>query len=239
MKIALCLSGRPSYLKKGYESLYDKILSKYNVDCFVHTWWDPGQENTTAYFAPNLSYGRKYIWEPDTLEFIQKKYNPKIFLNEPQLIFKPYSEVNYGMGSSHHIHSFMYSLYYSNQLKKFYEEKNSFKYDLVIRSRFDVILEKFNICLNEIDSNYVYSGSATPDPNIKKIIKSDFSFGSSKCMDVYSSIFPNFDYCFKNIDKLGGIFVPENLISFILDKNNIPKKFIDEYVIDKLILDKE
>jgi hypothetical protein len=239
MKIALCLSGRPTFLKKGYQSLYDKILSKYNVDCFIHTWWDSNQENTSAYFPPSLSYGRKYFWEKDTLEFIQKKYNPRIFLNEPQIEFKIYPGINYGMGSPQHIHSFMYSLYYSNELKKFYESKNNFKYDMVIRSRFDIMLEKFNINLNEIEVNYIHAESCVPNPNPKKVIRSDFSFGSSEYMDTYCSVFKNLEYCYKNLDKLhNNCFVPESLISFILEENNVPKKYFDRNkIIDKIILE--
>lgn len=41
MKIALCLSGQPRYVAKGYESLKTQLLEKHDVDVYGHFWWNP------------------------------------------------------------------------------------------------------------------------------------------------------------------------------------------------------
>ena len=45
MKLALCFSGQPRYLKECYPAIYKNLLEKYSPDVFVHTWWDESMPN--------------------------------------------------------------------------------------------------------------------------------------------------------------------------------------------------
>ena len=119
-----------------------------------------------------------------------------------------------------------YSIFKANSLKKLNEDNNNFKYDLVIRSRFDTLYEE-PIPTDEIldvlnDNSKIYVRHNTIDRGgnssrtefyledsgrLSHFVADNFSFGSSKALDVYSSIY-------ENIEKEAslGISTPECLL---------------------------
>jgi hypothetical protein len=223
MKIALCLSGQPRYLDEGYEQINRNLLSKYDIDCFVHTWWDDSMKNESMVLSPNLNYGRKYIWKENTLETIVKYYSPKIFMHQKQIEFDTFDYIDYGPCFPQYVHSMFYSIMMCNNLKKIYEKENNFIYDVVIKSRFDAKFNRFNIDLEKLDMNYLYA------QHYREHITDDkFIISSSKNMDVYSSAFkffeqyskdPNFNYR-DSADGGYKMWVGENILSHHLyDKN--------------------
>lgn len=216
MKIALCLSGQPRYLDEGFNYLYENILKKYSVDVFVHTWWDDQMKNKKMDLPSSLSYGRTYFWKDDTIDDIKSKYNPIRFTYESQIDFETFDDVNYQLCRPSHVHSMFYSIEKSNKLKLEYENMNDVKYDLVIRSRFDVKINKFDIELNEIDPEYINCSTVGIDePN------DQFAISSSQNMDVYSSVFSNL----QNYRRSGFKgFVGEKLLKHHFAMNNIKWK---------------
>ena len=67
MKIALCLSGQPRFLEEGYSQLYNHLLSRYSIDCFVHTWWSSNMSGVNMTTLPMTNpQGRSYIFKPNT-----------------------------------------------------------------------------------------------------------------------------------------------------------------------------
>ena len=129
MKIAICLSGLIGSTAKGGKgkNIDYKITKKYfkknlyqndiKIDYFFHCW--------------------KNKFEKDILEL----YSPKIHKFEKPIIKNNnLTDKEYGAISKN------YSNKKSVELKSLYEKKNNFTYDLVILTRFDIlILKKLNL----------------------------------------------------------------------------------------------
>jgi|TARA_Y100000015_G_scaffold17305_1_gene16667 hypothetical protein len=212
MKVALCISGQPRYLEEGYAQINKSILQKYSPDVFVHTWWDNSMSNKKMELPSTLSYGRTYYWRENTIDLIKKFYNPVVFLYEPQIIFNPFNDVNYELARPSNVHSMFFSIQRSNQLKMQYERENNFLYDIVIRCRFDVDIIKFDIDLYNLSMDYVNCYAMKDSPN------SDLAISSSKNMDIYTSLYDNFEKYRQDGWKQ---FVGEGLVKYHLSQYNI------------------
>jgi hypothetical protein len=213
MKIALCLSGQPRYIDVGYRNIYENILSKYDCDTFIHTWWDESKIGDKFDISEKMSYNRNCKWEENTIDKIEDLYNPKLIHFQTQKEFDIFGNVDYGFANPISIYSMYYSIMKSNELKKTYELENNFKYDIVIRCRFDITFEPLNLDLNNIDSNKIYvSGeihynSSTNTPN------DQFAVSSSDNMDYYSSLYEKMS---KYKDMGFKSFTGENLLKYHL-----------------------
>lgn len=206
MKIAVCLSGQPRFLERGFKQISEKITSKYDVDFFVHTWWD--NDNMDA-----IGSNRSHTFDENTLELIMRYYKPKLMLNEPQINFNIYDDVDYELINPISPYSMFYSIKVSNDLKLLYEKKNNFKYDAVIRCRFDILIENFDINLSEIDLSYIYTdtvGNGFPNDQ--------FGLSNSENMDYYSSLFDKIDNYYNE-----GVrnFVGERLLRYHLKDSKL------------------
>jgi hypothetical protein len=123
MKIALCLHGLfnsatddTSLGIDGYEYIKKHILSKGDVDVFVHSW------------------------EEDKRDIITNLYNPKVSLFEPQKYFTEFidkNELNKLVTPSRSPQTVL-SHFYSIQKSFELLDSTNEKYDIVIKSRFDL-----------------------------------------------------------------------------------------------------
>ncbi len=129
MKVAVCLHGlaRGSSVQadgaflENYSTLLKKIRG---ADIFIHSWDEDIKEGLIQIFSPISN-----IFEP------QKKFSEEIsFFRGAQ--FDSNTGVN--QGDLFKTLSFLYSRKEAIRLKKEYEKKNNFKYDVVLISRFDV-----------------------------------------------------------------------------------------------------
>ena len=148
MRVALCLSGYFNSLKDltsrgmdGYDHIQRKILSKrqegHTIDVFFHNW------------------------EPDSEQLLVELYDPKKYIVENQIDFDMIAKENgvdrssidphgqlgswtvnsqsgVGYVGPERILSQFYSVQKSMELKREYEKEHNFKYDCVIKSRFDL-----------------------------------------------------------------------------------------------------
>lgn len=196
MKVALCLFGVVGghkgkahtgssfdVLNKGFECYEKNILSKYDVDVFVHSW-------TTE-------------MESEILQ----KYKPKKYKFEKQKIFNIPNYVKGTRGTSRkekrkrkqNHYSRWFSTFESVNLKQQYEEENSIKYDFVLISRFDVAWQT-PICFEDLDNRFFYASNWPRwfDESGKKIHDKDW-FGlleknGDKLKDLYTKKFVGFPY---------------------------------------------
>jgi hypothetical protein len=131
MKIALCLSGKPTSSIFCFPYIYDTFLNNKNIqtDVFIHTWEDSKIIN---FYNPKKFEIEKY--ETDTiLKFL--------FSN---IVFPENMKVEGNI---------------TNNLLQFYSLKKVFdlvpenEYDYIVRCRFDVLIEN-KFCLEEI-FNYI------------------------------------------------------------------------------------
>jgi hypothetical protein len=186
MKIALCLSGQPRYLEEGFYFIQKYLLSKYKIDVFIHTWWDEDDINKNFKFT-NIK--RNGTYDPESLKKIEEFYSPKKMMVEPQIIFESFEEVNYGGLHPISVPSSFYSLMKSNDLKKEYEKNNKFKYDVVIRCRFDIVINNFGLDLEKLNLDKIYVGGEIHYGGQQNVPNDQFAISSSENMDYYSSVF--------------------------------------------------
>lgn len=194
MKKAICFSGQSRFVKEGYESLKRNLHDFENYDIFIHTWEGPLNESC-------------------------KLYKPKKIIIEPQKNVMP--SVVKEFSNAHFIHfSMFYTMKESLRLKQEYEKENNFKYDLVIRTRFDISLETFI----EPEQYSLKQGVYSPDVCSNPAVISDwFNFSDSDTIDLYSEIYDNLlNYHKKGIMITSG----EEIITHLLNTKNIPIKKI-------------
>ena len=112
------------------------------------------------------------------------------------------------------IATIFYKIYLCNELKRKYELKNNFKYDLVIRTRGDQMFEKKinldfptdKILINAYpwgDEDFVQHHSE-PDKleNEKKCISDRFAVGTSENIDILSSLYLHFEELITNSESV-------------------------------------
>jgi hypothetical protein len=192
MRIAVCLSGqiRPSTFKKSYESIYNSIIKHHNPDIFVHSWLDDAE---------------------DGKDLVIQTYNPKKYIIDSYSPNTP-SETNYNF------RSMFKSIYESNRLKIEYELENNFKYDIVIRCRFDIVIDEIrDFSVYSKDMLIAKSGTLDGLPVINDI----FAFGSSETMDVYSDVINHLETIIEKLKSKQRTLCAETIISQHLTNHNI------------------
>lgn len=227
MKIALCLSGQPRFLDEGYAHIYEHLLSKYSLDCFIHTWWSPDMGgrniNTTGMANPQ---GRSYIFPHNTLEKMSQYYSPKAFIHESQKSFNIIDGVCFQQpNKTSSVQSMWYSVKMANQLKSEYEKKNGFVYDIVIRSRTDVMIYKL-VLDNLTESDCIYTdcvGAERDFPN------DQLAVSTSHNMDYYASLYDNL-ISYRNEGFIE--FVGERLLRHHIEKINIKLRYTTDIAND-------
>jgi hypothetical protein len=223
MKIAICLSGQFRTGEYALPSLLN-FFKEYDCDYFCHSW----QDNNMRLATPDRF--RKHIDTVDnefTKEYIESTLQR--FLKPKKIVIeeKSHKDAPYvGPWSQ-----LFYSLMIANCLKKEYEVENNFRYDLVIKTRYDFVyppdstfhpisyqhehltdyLEIFNNGLNRMNMEY------------SKLNASDtFFYGSSNAMDIICDIYRylryrNSDVSIYDFDSPG----PGCLISEFAVRHNI------------------
>lgn len=191
MKFALCLSGKPRSCRKGFEYHRKNLLDKHDVDIFIHTWNDISDK------------------EFQTIDYM---YDPAAFETSWPIddrAFEKYPVANPDWPPKNAI-CMMYSLFKANELKREHELQNGFRYDVVIRSRFDFALNR------EIDFPVEPGKVYVPNDYVKGriapngiICNDQFAVGDSPTMDLYCNTFWNID----RAAALGAPIIGEDLLS--------------------------
>ncbi len=199
MKVALLLSGalRDGYL--NYDLLHKNLLSKYDVDIFI-----------------SYSYDSTELDVPIDTE-LHEFYKPKMirYMAYPNHLYESINKcLEYECLPDVRIDNFvkmLNGLKEVNMLKCVWEDLNNFKYDIVIRNRFDLqILEQINLKL-PINSIYIPIGWDNMDG-----YNDLFAYGDSKSMDYYCSLYDNLI----NYLNMGVPIHPEYILKFHLNKGN-------------------
>lgn len=200
MKIALCISGQPRFVDKGYESTKQFILDKYDVDVFVHTWFD--KHNTTE-FRNAGGGGYDGMKADDNVdEMIMDLYSPISYHFEPQRIFRT-DEIDvvptlqawspnfmHPGGAEYWIdmqRCMWYSIHQANWRKEVYRLDKNVQYDYIIKHRFDLQLRD-DIPLPT--DNTVCAATTPQDGDPDPLQMRDWCVvGNNQNMNVFSSTF--------------------------------------------------
>jgi hypothetical protein len=165
--------------------LKESLLDRYDVDVFAHTWLeDPWREGShEKYLPPKAEYDERINQVIKILQI----YKPKSFSVDQYHIRQEYYQSNENYILYTRYCSMLESVYRVNELKRKYEEQNHFKYDCVIRCRYDwglkekFVFEQFNLK----DNVYVlHIGKG-----IENHINDQFAFSSSERMDKWCDLY--------------------------------------------------
>lgn len=177
MKIALCLSGQPRSFEKGYQYLYKNLLSKHDVDVFLH-FWSSEKEYDDAVRMLELYKPKKW----NTREEFVSSYFDRFTRNGGP-----------GFPPRNPYHSY-YSVFHCNLLKKEQEMEQGYYYDYVVRTRFDYALNR-ELPFDEVVDGKVYIPADRMNP--ERTVGSDaFAFGKSNIIDRYCMTYMYLNYLY-------------------------------------------
>jgi len=192
-KIALCLSGLIRHSFFCFPYIYQNFLNQgFDVDVFIHTWNE----------SPTIQL-----------------YNPKKYQiqNQQQVIHNIKSQIDFGSIKIEGSVPNNISMYYS--IKKCFDLVPPSDYDIVIRCRFDLLLE------NNLDLKTIVSGISNKEYDIfipGRIFNvggynDQLAIGSYSAMKVYSDCIFYLNLLARKLKK----WHPESFLRVWLDKNNL------------------
>lgn len=216
-RIALCLSGQLRFVNRAYtEVIYPFVLEGNGIDVFIHTWAIDDDQDGRPYINGSGHIMGNPV-DKNVMLDILNLYNPVKCLIQKQVEFEygKYSERAMPGIRSDYMYSMFYSIYKANQLKIDYERENNFKYDIVIRSRFDVkLMSKIDLAV-PTDKMYLPSGCF----DSTKGYVDCFGYSNSELMNVYCDTFNHIDRIL-NLYPIG--MCGEYILRKQLDEHNIP-----------------
>jgi len=146
------------------ENLYKQVIEPYKADVFIDTWipyyqssasWSPSEDDQ---INMKLSGQIPDVEETNIQEFIEA-YRPKLInmeyfdlmplTHQIRSVLPQNTKTALGYDSPHtkkeNVMFMWYKIWKCNQLRKFYEQINRIRYDIVIRLRFDVTFDDFPV----------------------------------------------------------------------------------------------
>jgi hypothetical protein len=195
MKTAILFTGLPRTLELGYLFHKNYLIEPRKADVFIHTWDIDNGGYRFALEGNTINTGR--VVSP-TSEIAPPCFNKSIknFIIDDMRCkgysIESYSEFSKKNGNGSDAAQ-TYSWKRSNELKKEYERKNNFRYDIVIKTRCD-ILPCSNISEEEINDcqDKIYIGQNYNEKHYRRrdfTHPDGFAFSSSELMDIYCECF--------------------------------------------------
>lgn len=211
MKIALCLSGQPRSFEKAFEYVNKNLLSVYDVDVFFHSWKASDDYTQRNNFIK-----------------IHDLYKPIYGFFDSPLPETTNSDLVVPNAShpSNFCTSMFYSIYRANDFRIRHEIMQGKRYDFVIRSRFDLALNKI-IDFNSFEGNTVYVSKDCDGPSL---LNDQFAIADSDTMNVYASTFLNLRRLYySGVKFCGHELLFENLVlsNVKIEKIDINHPFVD------------
>ena len=230
MKIALCISGQPRFFEKGYNHIKKNIIDvNKDVDIFLHFWFDKNEINNTGYSNTSKTYTNNNSdnIQLSNIEKIRKMYNPQKMSFEKQYDFNYFIKRDYSsnvssLGNPFAIFSQYYSAHRSIILKNEYELENGLEYDVVIKCRYDLNIDK-PLKITSYDEKLLYFHNDIKNSN-ETLINDGMYFGNNENM---TKVLENAYLCFDDYWLNGVRFGNHVLLGTYLDNNNINYKKIN------------
>ena len=225
MKIALCLAGQPRWFNTAGQYFIKSIVSKFDCDVFFHTWFDKNKIGQSYSSSSWVGSGCDHHRE-NTISDLYKLYTPTSFIVEPEYSHFPtprnleeYGTKNTTGQSANMTFSMFYSICKSLELAFVHEAKYNFKYDCVVRSRFDCAVDHETFDFSNLEENTLYSNDCIHSDSIPDY----FNYGTSNTMKVFSKIHNNID-SYWNDDNV--LMCGEEMLGHHLRKNKIQSVMI-------------
>lgn len=218
MRVALLLCGLvPQNFENYYSSINKTLIEPFSSDVFISTWSSEYSDEVFSLYQPKLIR----IENIEDVSIKNRLNDFLIFLNE----------INYQgnkLISMNNRYTMFYKIFDANQLRKEYEDRKNFKYDLVIRSRFDLSFEHkhssctrgpfiFNhIMMSEINSSLHEDKLFLRMDGVGEFVWDQFAFGNDKNMNIYCETFLNLEKLVKS-----HFLCSEQLLYWQLKNNNV------------------
>jgi hypothetical protein len=216
MITAVCISGQPRSVKRGFAYIEPHLLAHNECDIFIHTWFDEKQIG-----HPYINAGGHVASDPveaNVLAEIRRLYKPIRMESEPQIDFdeRNYAERAYPAINPFASLSQKYSSMRAHELRREHAERTGKKYDAVVRLRFDYAL-RTHIFIDKFDLSAVNVSNRCPH---RGGIDDTFAIGNEANMNVYGELFNHIQETY----DAGVPFCDEILLGQYLAKNGIPIK---------------
>lgn len=178
LRTALCISGMPRTFKETYESVQTNILAPHRPEVFVSTW-KPTQVDP--------------LWtDPHSPEELVELYKPikfdiELFDEARRKSFETNqfrTRADWGGDAVHRMIPMFYRIYICNLHKWFYEKENRFTYDVVIRSRSDLLFST-PLVIPPLEDGLVYMAPPSSDAPVND----QFWLSNSKTADLISALY--------------------------------------------------
>jgi hypothetical protein len=218
MKVALCLSGQARFLEACYfESMKPYILDVHKPDVFIHTW--DVSDKIGQFFTNGSDHAMGGPITENLMDQMLTLYKPTKHIIAKQVLFESNKWVDRVMPTikSDHMYSMFYSIQQSNNLKKLYEQENNFKYDWVIRIRFDMALPSGPLPLENLDNSKLWGATGCFDSTNGYL--DSFGYSNSNIMDIYADTFNHIDTIVDNNPHMG--ICGEYVLRKFIDQNGI------------------
>ena len=196
MKVCLLLSGQMRNADEVFPSFKSNLLDRYDTDVFISTWNSHNVHQSINLFNPISVDIENYE------AGFQSKWNQLVSHNESKL------ETNANLVS---MISMWYKTLRANQLRKKYESTMGFKYDLIIKTRPDIIIEE-PIDLIQSDNLVIPFGWDWSEG-----INDLMAWGNQSNMETYCELFYSFGSLANSMDKIN----PETMLKEYLKIKNI------------------
>lgn len=210
-KCAILLSGHMRTFSKCHESFMNMIARPLQADIFISTWATCGmsmlkdanrriKESPIDESSLRIYENIKAInieQEQELKPNFLRKHKINTYTQKPNEQYQAY--INAGF---RYIVPRLYSMWYKindvNKLRKEYESKNGFQYDIVIRCRPDLLFKnKIHQEIWDISENKLYIARSECHAGWND----QFAFGNSLIMDVYAEMYNYLDqYISENLD---------------------------------------
>ena len=203
MKIALCLSGQPRGLPMSFDYIKKNLIEPNNIqDIFLHAWHDEADVGKSYNSTQANQNGFVGSVKPKTKEILLWAYKPKKSIIEPQRSFDHLSNlIGAPTAKQSILASQLYSTFMANSLRQAYEQENNMFYDLVVRTRYDLLYNKPIDLLaykDEVKSGKIvvmrkFQEDQERFNNADRSMTDIFAFGNSEKMNKFSSVYPEME----------------------------------------------
>jgi len=237
MKVAVCLSGQPRLFKTCFTNFKKYILDAYDCDLFIDAWKFPNKKEDV-----NSSYRYK---DEGTMDELFDMYNPKVLnienfddtfeqkaLNFENKIAQEqggksndyfrqyYARIESGTNLRRY-YSMLYKIYNCNKIRIKYEKFNNINYDLIIRTRLDVLYSQpINVDMTKDLVLDLYGNGNRNGGDI-------FAYGNSESINIYCDLFSKLEeYANSNIFINPEILLPHHL------QTNISQYYVIDHKLD-------
>jgi len=239
MKIAVCLSGFTKYYQHSLDTINRYFAVDGNqVDVFFHTWRLNDKvkqfnklESVDYVFSPH-SYKDYRDFSKDE---IVRYFQPKCFIVENmwdrvdtffylrEKLLKKCQATSDGHARNISLISMYYSLKRSEELRREYELKNNFKYDVVVRMRFDSNIYAYDgnwnpeYLITKPNTLTIPTGFDYPSPHSQYTLNNNFWFADSDTSYLASRVYDNMEELITEIKYYGS----ESLFGYFVNKHKI------------------